>query len=429
MVIILLLVIPLIQARYHLFREAGLSGAVNLKPKPNTREITWKKWMKEDFHDDFLFRVEDYAPFHNTLYRIGCQLDYSFFRIRHAMGFISGRNGCLFDKAYLREFSADYFIGQKTLDRKLTQLKSVYDSLKSNNVNLVLVFEPVKSSFYRDNIPDEFNPRQKNISNYLYSLQKLQKLGLPYLDLDHYLRSVKDTCRFSLFPENGNSWSNYARDKATETLVDYLKISKHKDLPTKRKLSVLVISDTGYHDFITNLSSGYFTHTERWFPYAKSNPVPFDRKTLAEKLKRFDVILFMTSELNLHYGYGDFPDEAYLSFHPEVPESRIYRLENDIRNTPDWFLLMVDKAKQQNHTFEEMARIDAEYIFFTGFNDLKDKTRYDSIEHITLKIKQDPAWLAKVIQKAQEQQVTIDTMLYRDATFTYNSLLHKNEKK
>jgi hypothetical protein len=83
---------------------------------------------------------------------------------------------------------------------------------------------------------------------------------------------------------------------------------------------------------------------------------------LAEKLRSFDIILLMVSEINLHCGFWNFADEAWLALNQDQKEDPVYDVENEIRNERSWFRFLVRRAEDERIPLDSMIRLNAEYV-------------------------------------------------------------------
>jgi len=290
--------------------------------------------------------------------------------------------------------------------------------------------------------------------------------------MNRYFLMMKDTSRYPLFPQYGMHWSLYGVTFAVDTLVKRIEAETGKQLPNftirhlatspppqgtdndigellnlvcplpdteslypeivfenapgKLNLSVLIVADSYYLNIVEDYGPKLFKEQEYWYynnklyPYQNNNPPAYvDKTNLLGKLLRFDVILLMVSEINLHCGFWNFADEAWAAFHPGHPDPHLYRIENQIRNDREWFGFMAGKAIKNGTTLEAMIREDAAYVFYNNYNALEGKSYSDTINYLTLNIKNNAEWLALVEKKAQEQNLPLDTMLLRDAIYMY----------
>jgi hypothetical protein len=170
----------------------------------------------------------------------------------------------------------------------------------------------------------------------------------------------------------------------------------------------------------------FWYYNSKLYPFQNQDtPTYADKSDLREKLKKYNVVMLMSSEINLHCGFWNFAEEAFYAFHPELNNPHLERIENSIRNDRDWFRSMVEKSKSQSSPLSQMVRADAEFVFFKAYDNLDGKSAEDSIQYIRLTIRNSPEWLAIIAKKAVERNIPIDSMMMLDAIYTYNQLKKK----
>ena len=479
--VLLVLLAPVLQSWLKVAEEPALKGFFKSSEPVSLKLFTWKGWFSGGFQEKFEPRVNGNIGFRKSLIRVANQYDYSLFGIIHAEGFVQGRERYLFEEDYIHEYTGRYFIGKAVIDRKLSRLKNVADSLRSHNIPFLLVFEPGKASFYPEYIPGRFSSEKKSQTNYVYFIQRSRELGLPFIDLNSYFLKMKDTARFPLFPRYGMHWSLYGVPFAVDTLVKAIEYHADVKLPgytaspvissfdpvgtdndigellnlvcplrptpggyptikflpgQSGTLSALVVADSYYinicEDYGRNLfkSQDYWYYNRKLYPYHNNTPpVYVDKSGLREKLGKFDLVLLMVSEINLHCGFWNFADEAFLAFHPEIKDPMIYGIENEIRNDREWFRFMVTKAQEQQKPLEQMIGEDARYTFCTNYENLQGKTYWDTVYRITCEIRNNADWFSQVEKKAVDRQISVDSMLLLDAIYTYSSMGNKQSGK
>ena len=471
----LLLALPLllfIQFNHHPVAEPLLKGYFTREPVPDPDYFTWKRWFSGDFQQVFTTRLNDHAGFRNTLVRIRNQYDYSLFGMINAAGFLKGRNGYLFEEDYIHEYTGACFVGERTIDRKLSRLKNVSDSLAAHHIPLVLVFEPGKASFFPEYIPRRFHPVTRSLSNYDYFIKRSAELGLNFLDLNLLFMQMKDTARHPLFPRYGMHWSLYGACIAADRLAEHVGKATGSPMPSFKPsrlmpvacspgtdydigdlmnlvcplpsttgvypvvpfgamppgtLSTLIVADSYYVNLVESYGTKMFGRQDYWYynssRYPHQNDIPpvrIDKAGLREKLLAYDVVLLMVSEINLHCCFWNFADEAFLAFHPGVRDTHLDRIGNTIRIDRDWFRFMVKKSKEHRRPLDEVIAGDAAYTFLSDFDNLPDKGRMDSVHYIRLNIRNNPDWMANVTRKAGELKIPIDSMMLLDAIYSYD---------
>lgn len=415
LLVLILAALPVVQQFSRLIYEKKLNGFFNLSTEPEWSAVSAKSWSEGSYQQEITRRTEDHTGFRRSLFRIHNEYDYRLFGITHAEGFIRGKNGFLFEEDYIHEYTGKYFIGKATVDYKLKKLSAVSHRLQEAGVPFLLVFEPGKASYFREYIPDRYLNEATSRSNYDYMKQRAAELGIPFMDMNSWFISMKDTSKYPLFPRYGMHWSIYGSAVALDTIMSYTASVCGKELPgmnidrielsdsmrwtdrdigdmlnlifplvpetlayplitfdtsVPKQLSVLVIADSYFINLINNLTGNIFREQEYWYYNSKLYPhiiegrdvVYLDKSNLREKLLQFDIILLMVSEINLHCGFWNFADEAYRAFYPESADPYWYPYENTIRNNREWFRYMVRKADQNFTSVENAIRRDAVYL-------------------------------------------------------------------
>ncbi len=218
--IILLMLLPALQMQFGFITEAPLNGAFNLTEKPT---FTKDKWISGEFQGQVEKYFKDRAGFHNLLVRLQNQLDFNFFRKANAEGAVVGKNRQLFEYDYIRSWLAIDYPGDSFVGKKLQRLKYVQEYMKrEKGINLVLVFEPGKASFYPEYIPSVYKKKKSGPSTYDRYLQKTMELGIDYIDFHQYFLQLKGTSEYPLFPRYGTHWSEYGMQFAADSLLRWI---------------------------------------------------------------------------------------------------------------------------------------------------------------------------------------------------------------
>lgn len=471
----LILALPValfIQFRHQVVEEPLLKGYFSREPRPDPEYFTWKRWFSGEFQRVITTRLNEHTGFRNTLVRIRNQYDFSMYGMVNAAGFLEGRDGYLFEEDYIHEYTGEYFIGEKAIGRTLSRLKNVSDSLAARHVPLIIVYEPGKASFFPEYIPRRFHHETRSISNYDCFTKRSAVLGLNFLDLNRLFLQMKDTSRYPLFPRYGMHWSLFGAGIAANLLSEHIERVAGRAMPTftprclvpvacspgtdydigdlmnlacplpsapgvypvvpfgampAGTLSALIVADSYYVNLVESYGTKMFGKQDYWYynssVYPHQNDIPpvrIDKSDLREKLKHYNVVLLMVSEINLHCCFWNFADEAYQAFHPGEADTHLERIANTIRIDREWFRFMVKKSKEQRRPLEEVIAGDAEYTFLSNFTSLPDKKRMDSIHYIRLNIRQNPEWMANVTRKAGELRIPVDSMMLLDAIYSYD---------
>ena len=475
---LLLLFFPLLQLYLHVFRENDLHGYYRLKDKPDFSLITRKGWFSGEFQPDYAGRIEDHIGLRKSLFRVNNELDYRFFGLTHALGFIRGKGGNLFEEDYIQEYTGRFFIGKSTIEEKVRKLQRLQDTLASMGITLRVVLEPGKASIYPEYIPDHYNPERTTLTNYQYFKSCMDRSSVQYLDLNSWFVRIKDTTRYPLFPKYGMHWSMYGLALAMDTLTKYLSAGIKKPLPPFRiknvewsdtlrsysdndigdllnlifplpsarnaypdfsidtstirpSLKALVIADSYYNMTIQNhITDRLFREQEFWYYYSKvwpdiendQNPVYIDKSKLADRIAKADIILLMVSEINQHCMFWGFIDEAYRAVFPKDPYTHVTDLQNRIRNEREWFRFMVKKADNNFMSLEQVISIDGDYLLANQFSQIESRTHEDSVHYMIWAIRNNPDYLRNLLGKARQYNMPLEKIIRGEAE---NCLLQK----
>ena len=161
----------------------------------------------------------------------------------NADGFIVGKEGYLFEEDYILEYTGHYFIGKKTIDCKLHKLIEVKEQLKDQGIELMMVIEPGKASFYPEYIPDRYFAKGISLSNYQYIYQKCCQLGIPILDLNRYFLDLKATSPYPLFSKYGMHWSIYGVSVVVDTLNKFITHHASVSIPSFHVTDITITNE------------------------------------------------------------------------------------------------------------------------------------------------------------------------------------------
>jgi hypothetical protein len=469
-----------VQYSNQLIWDKPLYGYSASTSPPELKFFTWSRWFSTEFQATFSAKLNENIGFRNSAVRLFNQVDYSCFGLTHAPGFIEANDGYLFEEDYIHEYTGRYFIGSQTIDRKLGRLREVmqrFSNYGNRNIPVILVLAGGKAEICPEFIPDKYLNQPVGMTNRQYLTRRLTEWGIPFLDMEPVLHAFKDSAKFPPFPKYGMHWSNYATFFLADTLCRYLETRTGYPMPrfkvqrfhhTRNSLTsdydiaglfnlvfplkgtdqaypvisfdsmppgkptTLIIGDSYYIMLAETYGKKMFGKQDFWYYnkrlYPYHNEVPprlADKSGLAGKLGKYDLILLMVSDINLHSLVWGFPDEGWHIFHPEQPPTHLDRIENDMRSDREWFRFMVKKAETLSKPLQDVIRDDAEYMFYTTFQELQPKTVTDSIHYIRIGIKSNPEWYEIVKKKAATSNIPLEEMLIMDATYTYNSTKKK----
>lgn len=359
--IMILLILPVFQQKFGIFRLKPLKGSYELSAKP---EFSVKGIFSEDYQNKLNKYIEDHIGFRPLLVRMNNQIAFSLFDTAVANWVLVGKENYLYETNYIRGYLGRDFLGKDSLDKMTQLIKCIQDTLDKHGVKLILAFAPGKASYYPEFIPEKYNPDIKTISNYDYYIQRCKELGIYSIDFNNWFVNMKDTIEYPLVPKCGIHWSTYGVNMALDSLIRYFEYLKNENyynltwdslmiteeykdtdydvaegmnllfridqgpmaypysyvLPdsTARKVDVVFIADSFYWNiFGLPLSKELFNNHSFWYYYKQAiNPKYKGDKKMEEldlqsELTSQDFVVVLASETNLYrYGFGFFEAAA-----------------------------------------------------------------------------------------------------------------------
>jgi len=467
--VLLLMVMPAIQSAFHLFREQPLNGAFKLAIKPS---FSWGKWNSGEFQGDMEQYLKDHTGFRNFFVRLQNQVDFMAFGQANAEGAIVGKNKQLFEYDYIRSWLAKDYPGDSFIEKKLQRTKYVQEYLKrEKGIDLVIVFEPGKASFYPEYIPECYSSQKNGLSTYELYREKAADLGIDYIDFQQYFLQLKGKTDYPVFPRYGTHWSVYgmwfAADSILKTIEskrginlteiqrnsmvissepfdtddDVLKTMNLLFPPRGEKLAypefsfdtahpgnkpmVLVVADSYYWNiFNTRIPKFLFANEAFWYFNTLVYPDHYLRPSytkdlnLQEEVEKQDIIFLMVTERFVHKFDWTFIDNLYTLYTPEWLMDPVYDKINNIMQVESWYVSMIEKAVDKEQSLEEALIQEGEFMLFQS-DTLFYMVNYGP-EHFSCIIENDTNWMDYIHKKAIDQQKTTEEMLLADALYIFN---------
>ena len=466
--ILLVVSLPLIQMGLHPVKEKPLHGAFTLAEKPVFSKENWESGEYQEQVEKYL---KDHAGFRNFLVRLYNQVDYSFFRKANAEGATIGKNRQLFEYDYIRSWLAIDNPGESFISKKLNRAKYVQEYLKrEKGIDLVIVFEPGKASFYPEHIPEKFRAQKHGPSTYEAYIQKAREIDLDYIDLQAYFMQLKPGSEYPLFPRYGTHWSVFGMKFAADSLLSFIEHRRGIDLarvfndttevstrprdtdndvaktmnllfePAGEKLAypvlsfdstsqadkpmVLVVADSYYWNiFNTRIPRYLFANEAFWYfnelvyPDNYISPVHTRDLNLKSEVEKQDVIFLMVTERFIHKFDWIFIDQLYRLYTPEWLYDPVYDNINRIMMHAPWYDELIEKANLKGITLEEELIIEAKYLIYKE-DTAEFMIRYGD-NYYKNSIAGFPDWMDAIREKARTRGISEQEMLELDALYMF----------
>lgn len=324
-----------------------LKGHIERVERPEHKVADWFSGNYQRAMDK---RTQSKFGFRSVFIRLKNQIDYTFFDEIHAKDVVEGKDGYLYEKAYINAYLGQSFIGEEIIKQKVKKIKQLQDTLAQLNKTIIVILAAGKASFYPNYFPTSYDTIQPTTSNYTYYRQQLLKQQVDFIDFNYWFLQLKDTSRYNLYPKRGIHWSRYGEILVADSILKFIEYKRDVDVPEilvtgiqtttkprfsdndladgmnllfdysdetlaypdfyfvdegKVKLNALIVADSfywGLHNL--GFSSGMFKHASFWFynndyytSEGKSGKVS-SLELLTETLNS-DVIILMATEATL----------------------------------------------------------------------------------------------------------------------------------
>ncbi len=411
--ILLLLLFPLIQFRNNIFKVKPLFGAVTLAADTS---ITAKGWFTAEYQQQKELFTNDNFGFRSLLVRLNNQIAYWLYNKAKANGVIIGKNNYLYEENYIKACLGIDYVGEDSIAHRMNRLKYISDTLTKLNKNLILVYAAGKGGFYPEFIPDEYG-KKRGTTNFETHIKFSKQLKLNFIDFNSYFIANKNKSKYLLYPQYGIHWSHYGVYLVEDSIIRYIEKLRNIDMPNafydkvdfeypkntdrdisdgmnllfnfkspmmayplvkyqndsaKTRPSVLVISDSFYWGIFSSGISAAFDKTQFWY-YNKeviqdgsNKPLAPFELNLREEIKKYDVVIILSTDANLPaMGWG-FIENLYDMFQGKTSEVdfsvRLAQQSKVMRADANWMNLIREKAAKNNITPDSMLTLDAIWV-------------------------------------------------------------------
>lgn len=475
--LVLMLVLPAIQARFTLINERPLTGAFEGADPPSFDNYTNPSWLSGDFQSTFNLRLEQNIGFRNSLVRMHNQLNFDLFNQANAEGVVIGKDRMLFEEDYIREYLGMYYVGDTVWQKKAYQLRKVQDTLRAMGKQLLVILEPGKGSFYPELFPRQYQQIEKSTSNYDAIKLHFGKAGIKMLDIDSLFLSQKKQYKAPLFTQGGTHWSYFGAAVAAQITLKTLQEQslnvpnlsigelsvgdtvRHPDNDiwlamnlaaspklqqpiypllefgkvTGSKPTVLVVGDSFYYNWLNdNIPSKAFGNCEFWY-YNKtitrcdySPGGQASERDLKQEIQQCDAILIMITGRFHHAFAWNFDEQLFDLFYPGYRDP-VWTFSNQLRNFNTEFSRLYNESLRQNISLERRIDKEANFLFYRDYKAHPEKysNRRDLIRLYSMSIRSSPDWFESIKKKAAENAISIEAQIKQDATWMYEQKINK----
>jgi|GEM_PF-240322 hypothetical protein len=467
--LVLLLFIPLIQENFSVFSIKPLEGAFTPLQKPDSLMENWFLGKFQEKYDPYFNENIGFRPF---FIRLNNQIDFSLFSKLHSNDLYLGNNGYLFRPSENYSINNNDYLGEKKLIDFCENYKSIYDSLLNIGKPLLYIFAPSKTNFLKEYIPEKYLTKNfEENKNYIHIKNYFKANNIKFIDFYHYFNTIKNTNTPPLYSKGGIHWTQYGAAIALDSINKFINLNynftkndfkiigaekkeiwiedndmnrilnlmfKRNELnllypkihqTSKHRLKGLFITDSYYFALSWSKLNDYVfdnEETQYWY-YLKSvrqanKTFPIEDVDINSTINKTDVIIILATTANLGRHPIDFisllksngkslinfTDDDILNYY----QFKIKGIVNDMNKTPIWKSKLIEKAENKGVSLDSIMKLDAIWLIK---NQIKNNTKELEIYRIIKKINKDSDWMKIINQKSKKNKISFYEQLYIDA--------------
>jgi hypothetical protein len=209
---------------------------------------------------------------------------------------------------------------------------------------------------------------------------------------------------------------------------------RYSEDSTFYKPNVLAVADSYYWSIYNALiPKNVFNNEAFWYFYNHVYPewwikkVTVDDLNLKQEIEKQDVIFLMITERFLYKFDRGFIDDLFNIYCIRSSADKLTSYKTDIVNLDSWFNKTLLASINDNITLGDMMESQARFLL-----EKEDPETYYSLYGpvpMIKTIKESPDWYAYAVEKAQKNNISIDEQLYREARYSLNKTYPEALKK
>lgn len=373
----LALVLPAVQAKWHLLAVAPLGGYA---PPAEHPRFSWQSLRAGEYQDQLDHYLSDRLGFRELAIRARNQVAYSAFHEIHAIDVLLGQREVLYQGGPAEAYVSHDYLGDAAIAEHAQRVRNVQDSLAQHGVQLLYVLAPGKPGYQPEDLPPGVQAMYTGITNYSTFARVLPAAGVHVLDASVLFKQWKLHTPHPLFPRGGTHWSGYGVTRVADTLFKAVAALTHAHLPAfaarpglvttdpdslrytdadialglnllrmptpypmayprltftpptaaQTQLNALVIGDSftqsfyGFYPYFQHLLSArsrfwYYNELVYWPTPAPGEKYVVHELDLREQLAGRQLVIILATEQNMVKKSFGFIDQVYELYHPDTP--------------------------------------------------------------------------------------------------------------
>ncbi len=417
-IIFIILFINIIQIVFKPFHIYPLNGSIKTT---DTALFTWKNWLESEFQSTKENEIKINHGLSNVFIKLKNQTEFSLFKKLNANGVILGKENCLYELNYIKAYTGEDFIGEDSINKIITRVKLIQDTLEKYNKKILLVFCPGKASYFPEYIPGEFLKNRKKQTNINTFIKYSKKHQVRYLNLFDYFNAAKDTSKIPLFVKTGIHWTEYGDALVLLKLNAFFKDEFGFNQP-KIEISEIEISKNPHgrdYDIAGGLNLLFSFDTPLlYYPKLKISQKPRNMPNGIVIADSYYWGIFGKSQSSYIFDNNDF-----WYYNKEVYNNKILGTKNpeelDINeeiNKNNVFVIMATEATIHTFGWGVINRlydaITKKQSQFSNINRYEERVNY-WVNYIL----KDKKWLSDLRLRAEKSGISLDSAIKQDAIY------------
>jgi len=473
----------------------SLKGAMTLSERP---KLTYRSYVDNSFQRKLEQYAKDHLGFREWALRLYNQYVWSCYHINSNSWVLVGDDNWLYESEFVMDHyeSAMYKYTnnpeemKETFEKEALRLWKVQELLKEHDIHIFVNMIPGKDVIFPEHLPENtkyFEP--DGVHAYDFYKKRFDELGINYIDNVEVFKSLKGNVDYQLFTKTGTHWSNIASIYVFDSIINYMEVLGNKNITniaigekyhartrepdddlgqllnltfriksepnlyadvtaiedsTALKPYFITIGDSYYWNHVYNIPlDDIFVKHPYWY---YNSTIYFDNEhnstaelDLDHELMRADYIMLNYCTVQL-YKLGNFfiaKALTHLCYDKHTIDSVAANVINGIKSNPEWYQNIVEKAKNNHVSVEEMLYNDAIYVINLDpesyFEELKGEklpvsrnkdlvklrnhttSAPNDLQNMINFIYSDQNWLESLKKKAEQNGITLQEQVELDA--------------
>lgn len=411
--ILVVLFLPMVQEKFHLFTFKPLAGAFIPANEPTLTRENWFSGKFQDSADKYL--TENFG-FRTVLVKGHNQAEYALFRNTNVKDVYAGKNDYLYEINYLKAWRGDNFAGYRKLRLQAAQMKALQDSLAKEGITFLFVIAPSKTYYVPEHLPAAF-AKEGSVTNYKVFTALTDSLGVNMIDFNDYFVKNRQQLKYPVYHPSGVHWSRYASTLAGDSIIRWLERKRQVDMPG------LQMGKLTFTDIPRDPDDDMGKTMNLFFP-VRSLEMAYPKYTFEDTAGRVRPRM-------LAIGDSYFWSLWDMGIRDNVFSTIDFWYYNKIAShsdgRPDEDITTIDRYTETRKydvimvivTDPNLGQAGWEYLS-AAVQPVDNPERQRKIREVEQAIRGDPAWMEQIRKKAIEKKIPLDEAVRQDAVFMVN---------